>query len=150
MTSKQIRRPTTRPSSIERTYDAPPERVFARLGRASRPSAAGSARPAVDGEHQLDFRVGGREHQPRRPARRRRLHLRRALPRHRRRTSASSTPTTCTCDDTRISVSVATVEFEPAGAGARLLFTEQGVFLDGRDTPGPARARHRELLDRLG
>ena len=38
-------------------------------------------------------------------------------------------------DDTRISVSLATVEFAPAGAGTRLSFTEQVVFLDGYDDP---------------
>jgi len=38
-------------------------------------------------------------------------------------------------DDTRLSVSVATIEFSPAGAGTRLLFTEHGAFLDGHDKP---------------
>ena len=38
-------------------------------------------------------------------------------------------------DDARISVSVATVEFEAAGTGTKLTMTEQGVFLDGLDTP---------------
>lgn len=36
-------------------------------------------------------------------------------------------------DDTRISVSLATVEFFPSGRGTRLVFTEQGAFLDGYD-----------------
>lgn len=31
----------------------------------------------------------------------------------------------------RISVSLATVEFEPAWSGTRLVFTEQGAYLDG-------------------
>ena len=38
-------------------------------------------------------------------------------------------------DDTLISVSVTTVEFAPAPSGTTLTFTEQGVFLDGADTP---------------
>ena len=36
--------------------------------------------------------------------------------------------------DTRISVSLATVELTPAG-GTRLVYTEQGAFLDGHDNP---------------
>lgn len=32
---------------------------------------------------------------------------------------------------TRVSVSLVTVEFKPSGAGARMVFTEQAVFLDG-------------------
>jgi len=52
-------------------------------------------------------------------------------------------------DDARISVSVATVEFEPAGAGTKLTMTEQGVFLDGLDTPAEREHGTRELLDTL-
>ena len=33
-------------------------------------------------------------------------------------------------DETRISISVTTVEFKPAGAGTRLIYTEQGAFLE--------------------
>lgn len=33
----------------------------------------------------------------------------------------------------RISVSLTTIEFRPEGGGTRLVFTEQGVFLDGYD-----------------
>ncbi len=53
-------------------------------------------------------------------------------------------------DDARISVSLATVELEPAGAGTRLIFTEQGVFLDGYDDAGSREHGTRELLDKLG
>lgn len=53
-------------------------------------------------------------------------------------------------DETRISVSLATVEFEPAGAGTRLVFTEQGAFLDGLDTPAQREQGTGELLDALG
>jgi len=53
-------------------------------------------------------------------------------------------------NDVRISVSLATVEIFPAGAGARLRVTEQGVHLDGRD--GAASREHGTawLLDKLG
>lgn len=52
-------------------------------------------------------------------------------------------------DATRISVSLATVEFKPAGAGTRLIFTEQAVFLDGFDDPAQREAGTRTLLDNL-
>jgi hypothetical protein len=52
--------------------------------------------------------------------------------------------------DTRISVSLATVEFKPAGKGTRLIFTEQGAFLDGHDTPAQREQGTGYLLDALG
>ncbi len=52
-------------------------------------------------------------------------------------------------DDARISVSVATVEFEAAGGGTKLTITEQGVFLDGLDTPAAREHGTGELLDTL-
>ena len=53
-------------------------------------------------------------------------------------------------DATRISVSVATVELKPAGAGTRLIFTEQGAYLDGHDTSAERKHGTGELLDALG
>ena len=52
--------------------------------------------------------------------------------------------------DTRISVSLATVELTSAGSGTRLVYTEQGAFLDGHDTPAEREHGTRELLEALG
>ncbi|MDP9200400.1 MAG: SRPBCC domain-containing protein [Gemmatimonadota bacterium] len=52
-------------------------------------------------------------------------------------------------DDKRISVSLATVEFKPARAGTRLVFTEQGVFLDGYHNPPDRERGTRDLLANL-
>jgi hypothetical protein len=52
-------------------------------------------------------------------------------------------------DDKRISVSLATVELKPAGAGTRLIYTEQGAFLDGYDDAGSREHGTRALLDNL-
>ena len=50
----------------------------------------------------------------------------------------------------RISVSVATVEFRPAAAGGTdLVLTEQGVYLDGRDTAAQRRQGTEQLMDAL-
>ncbi len=53
-------------------------------------------------------------------------------------------------DGTRISVSLTTIELEPAGTGTRLMFTEQGAFLDGHDSPAERERGTVELLDALG
>jgi uncharacterized protein YndB with AHSA1/START domain len=52
-------------------------------------------------------------------------------------------------DATRISVSLTTVEFKPEGTGTRLIFTEQGVFLDGTDSAATREQGTRALLDKL-
>jgi uncharacterized protein YndB with AHSA1/START domain len=52
--------------------------------------------------------------------------------------------------ETRISVSLATVEFTPVGDnGTRLVFTEQGAFLDGRESPARRAEGMGSLLDAL-
>jgi uncharacterized protein YndB with AHSA1/START domain len=53
-------------------------------------------------------------------------------------------------DDVRISVSLTTVEFKPSGTGTRLIFTEQGVFLDGTDSAAQREQGTQGLLDKLG
>lgn len=40
-------------------------------------------------------------------------------------------------------------EFKPEGAGAKLIFTEQGVFLDGHDTPAQREEGTKLMLDKL-
>jgi uncharacterized protein YndB with AHSA1/START domain len=57
---------------------------------------------------------------------------------------------TMKADDDLISVSVSTVEFVAAGAGTALTYNEQGVFLDGHDTPAIREKGTSELLDQLG
>jgi uncharacterized protein YndB with AHSA1/START domain len=56
-------------------------------------------------------------------------------------------------DETRISVSLATVEFKaefkPDGTNTKLIFTEQGAFLDGYDNPLGREYGTREFLDAL-
>jgi hypothetical protein len=54
-----------------------------------------------------------------------------------------------TIGDNRISASLATMEFKPAGSGTRLVFTEQGAFLDGHDNVTQREKGTRELLEAL-
>ncbi|MEW9700429.1 SRPBCC family protein [Paenibacillus sp. SI8] len=53
-------------------------------------------------------------------------------------------------EETRLSVSVTTVEFKAEGNGTRLIYTEQGVFLDGHDTPEQREHGTKLFLDKLG
>ncbi|CAH1227935.1 hypothetical protein PAECIP111891_06209 [Paenibacillus allorhizoplanae] len=53
-------------------------------------------------------------------------------------------------DKNRMSISVTTVEFKPEGTGTKLIFTEQGVFLDGHDTPEQREHGTTIMLDNLG
>jgi uncharacterized protein YndB with AHSA1/START domain len=52
--------------------------------------------------------------------------------------------------ENRISVSLATIEFKPAGKGTRMLFTEQGAFLDDFDNPKLREEGTKQLLEQLG
>jgi uncharacterized protein YndB with AHSA1/START domain len=130
--------------TIERIYDASPERVF---GAWSEPAA--KTRWFGPGDsHELDFRVGGHEHLTARgpdgsnyvfdsryqdivPGER----IVYAYDMHR--------------EQTRISVSLATIEFRPAGKGTQLVLTEQGAFLDGEDDSAAREHGTRELLEGL-
>jgi len=52
--------------------------------------------------------------------------------------------------DTRLSVSITTIEFLPVDGGTKLVFTEQGAFFDGHDTPEIREHGTKEILDALG
>jgi hypothetical protein len=65
------------------------------------------------------------------------------------RTSLSSPPYDTYLDEARISVSLATVELKPEGAGTRLIYSEQGAFLDGYDVPTQREQGTHDLLDAL-
>ena len=131
---------------IERRYPASPERTFTAWA-----DAAAKARwmGVSEGGLELDFRVGGEEHhrgtlpdghvyayqavyqdivRPRRILYTYEMHL----------------------DDSRISISLATAEFTPERDGTRLLFTEQGAFLDGHEMPARRDKGMGSLLDALG
>jgi uncharacterized protein YndB with AHSA1/START domain len=48
-----------------------------------------------------------------------------------------------------LSVSVSTIELRPAEGGTALTYTEQGVYLDGHDGPGPREHGTRIALERI-
>ncbi len=133
---------------IERTYDAPPSRVFAAW--ASREAKA-KWFGAMEGDegYVLDFRVDGIEAFKGGPdggpvfSYENRYHD--IVPDRR---IASSY--VMDMDGVRISVSLAVVELEPAGAGTKLTLTEHGVYLDGLDTVEQRREGVSAQIDKLG
>ena len=131
---------------IERDYDASPARVFAAWANVD---AKGQwFGPGGDQQHKLDFREGGREHFEAGVGGDVYLYDARyedIVPDER---------IVYTYDmhrnGVRMSVSVSTVEILRAGEGTHLRYTEQGVFLDGTDTPAAREHGTAELLDKLG
>jgi uncharacterized protein YndB with AHSA1/START domain len=134
---------------IERTYDAPPARVFhAFADPAAKARWFSGPEEWGPSEHELDFRVGGREISsggpPGGPTHRYDARYQDIVPNERIVSTYAMY-----LDGTRISVSLATVQLEPEGAGTRLTYTEQGVFLDGYDDAGQREHGTRELLGAL-
>jgi uncharacterized protein YndB with AHSA1/START domain len=135
---------------IERTYDASPARVFAAFADpvVKRRWFAEGEGWKVD-EFEVDFRAGGYERSRFRyqegPVIRNDTVYQDIVPDRRIIVAYSMT-----IGDTRISTSLATVEFKPEGTGTRLVYTEQGAFLDGADKPADREAGCRMLLEALG
>jgi uncharacterized protein YndB with AHSA1/START domain len=136
--------------TLERSYDAPPATVFKAFA-----DPAIKRRWFVEGEGWAveeftgEFKIGGFE--------RSRFRFRGGEPVRNDTTYHDIVPNeriifayTMTIGENRISASLATCEFRASGAGTRLVFTEQGAFLDGLDSVGPREGGWKHLLDALG
>lgn len=128
---------------VERTYAASPERVY----QAWADPAAKSkwfSKPEI-----FEFRVGGREFSrggpPDGPVFTFDVCYQEIVPQQR-----IVYTYTLDSDGTRISVSITTVELIPVDGGTKLIFTEQGAFFDGYDTPEVREHGTKEMLDTLG
>jgi uncharacterized protein YndB with AHSA1/START domain len=135
--------------SIERTYPSSPARVFAAFS-----NQATKRRWFAEGEgweineYTLDFRVDGHEISH--------FRFKGGPPMSNDTVYLDIVPEqrivfayTMTVDDKRISASLSTVEIVPAVGGTRLVFTEQGTYLDGTSTPEERERGTRELLESL-
>lgn len=131
--------------SVERRYPAPIASVFAAWAD---PAAKARWFAGPNSDHKLDFRVGGREvnrgrvdgaqltfesvYQVIMPAER------------------IVYTSTLSADDVVSTISLTTVELSPDDGGTRLLLTEQGTFLDGREDPQWRERGTGDWLDALG
>jgi len=136
--------------TIERTYDASPEYVFkAWSDPAIKARWFKGPEDWSQDHYSLDFRVGGRESdagtQPGGPTHRYNALFWDIVPNARIVTTYEMH-----LDDVRISVSLGTLELKPEGNGTRLIYTEQGAYLDGYDDAGAREHGTGELLDALG
>jgi uncharacterized protein YndB with AHSA1/START domain len=135
---------------IERNYDALPARVFTAWADPSiKKRWFGAADAAETDYFELDFRVGGRERESGRLEKGGATHVYDAIYQDIVPDERIVYSYDMHIDDKRISVSLATVEFKPSGGGTRLVFTEQGAYLDGFDDPALREEGTRELLDAL-
>lgn len=135
--------------AIERTYDVPVASVFrAWADPAVKARWFAGSSDALGAGYELDFRVGGREVNrggpPGGPVHTYESRYHDIVPEQRIVYTYEMY-----ADGSRISVSVATIEFRGEGGSTRLVLTEQGVFLDGHDTPAQREAGTRSLLDSL-
>jgi len=134
---------------VERTYDASPARVFAAWSNPAAKSRWFADPDDAGSEWEMDFRVGGREisrgRLPDGPVYAFEGRYQDIVPNERIVYTYDMH-----LDQARISVSLATVELKPAAAGTRLVFTEQGAFLDGLESPAQRKQGMGSLLDALG
>ena len=134
---------------VERTYDTSPERVFAAWADPAIKARWFADPDEGDAEHELDFRIGGREINRGRPDGGS-LFAFEAIYQDIVQDERIVYTYDMHLDDKRISVSLGTVELEPVGEATRLTYTEQGAFLDGLDTPDQREQGTGSLLDALG
>lgn len=136
---------------IERLYDAAPARVWRAISDPAAKAKWFRGPPDVytTTEQSMDLRVGGRE---------------RLAGRFDSGMTTAYDATfhdivegerlvyayTMHLDGTQISVSLGTMEITPEGGRTRLVYTEQGVFLDGLDTAAQRQEGTEQLLDALG
>jgi uncharacterized protein YndB with AHSA1/START domain len=132
--------------SLERSYPAGPGRVFAAWAE---PGAKAQWFAGPDSEHRLDFRVGG--HEVTRGANGDGQVMTFESTYHDIVPSARIVySSTLSAGDKVATVSLTTVEISPAGAGSRLVLTEQGTYLDGLEDPRWREQGTSDQLDALG
>lgn len=131
--------------TIDRTYDAAVGKVFAAWAD---PESKARWLAGEGAEYELDFRVGGREvcrgQHPGGPPLTFEACYRDIVTDQR-----IVFTSTMSARDVLATVSLTTVEFVPEGGGTRLVFTDQGSYLDGHEEPEWRKAGNISQLDAL-
>ncbi|AET58187.1 SRPBCC family protein [Paenibacillus terrae] len=128
---------------VERTYAVSPGRVYQAWADPTA-KAKWFSKPEI-----FEFRVGGREYSsggpPEGPIFTFDASYQELVPEQR-----IVYTYTLDSDSTRISVSITTVELIEVEGGTKLIFTEQGAYFDGHDTPEVREHGTNLMLDALG
>lgn len=136
---------------VERVYPVPPPRVFAAYAD---PALKARWWGGGDGweplRSSLDFTVGGHEHDDGRHPESNVVSAYHAVYWDIVPDSRIVSTYEMHLDGTRISVSLATTELLPEGEGTRLIYTENGSYLDGLDGVEGRRSGTEWLFDNLG
>lgn len=133
---------------LERMFEAAPAAVFHAWADADAKRSWSDCHAEHTTEYRLDFRVGGREtHRVAHPESGEQVVEKVFLD------IADGRRIVFAYDiavaGRRLSVSLVTVEFEPAGEGTRMVYTEQLAYLDGHEDLDQRRHGTGEGLDRL-
>lgn len=135
---------------IEREYKAAPAKVFAAFADANLKSKWWGAPEGWEAKspYQLDFRVGGKESASGGPPGGV-VHTYDATIQSITEGERIVIAYDLYLDRARISVSLGTTEIKPHGAGTKLIYTEQGVYLDGYDDAGQREHGTNQLFNQL-
>jgi uncharacterized protein YndB with AHSA1/START domain len=135
--------------TVERSFAAPPARVFAALANQEMKAKWFVGPPGwTRGKWEMDFRPGGKEYLSGGPPGGTQ-HIFDALYLEIVDGARVILAYNMFAGDTKLSVSLQTVELQPEGKGTRFVLTEHGAFLDGHEDPKLREDGTRQLVVQL-
>ena len=135
---------------VERSYDAPPARVFSAWSNADerlKSDVPGEGCETTD--HVQEFRSRRTRGQPLRPRRRSALFERRTLSGYRSERAIACTAGTIHDGDLRMSATMSTIELTAADGGTRVRVTDQSAYFNGLDNPADREMGWNAIIENL-